>query len=218
MIPGFVLAGGASRRAGSDKARHPSPGRWPMAAWTAGILAAAGCGPVAIVRSQASDERFERPLESWVPDPGAPIPILLDGSPFRHPLWGAAAALRTVDGPCVLVATDLPGLTVEAVRALIASAGRVVACDPEGRPGLLLVALPEDADRAAEIAEREGPIREWVDGWTRIRMEAEILRNRNVPVGPGPVGELLAKVPAATERIAAGERARLAARGVTDPA
>ncbi len=217
MIPGFVLAGGASVRAGSDKARAPSPGRWPMAAWTAGVLAAAGCGPVTIVRSVAIDERFERPLEPWVPDPGAGIPILLDGSPWRHPLFGAAAALRTCAGPALLVATDMPGLTVDAVRALIAAGDRVVATDADGRAALLLVARQGDADRAAALAQADAPIRAWVDGWPRLALPENVLENRNGPAGSGPVADLLGTVPAPTSRMADGEAARLRARGVLSP-
>ena len=94
MTPGFVLAGGRSRRMGRDKALLSVAGV-PMALRVARALADGGCRPVTLIGRQPALA-------------GLGLPVLAEARPdgARHPLWGVAAALEgcEVEG----VATTIP--------------------------------------------------------------------------------------------------------------
>jgi molybdopterin-guanine dinucleotide biosynthesis protein A len=140
-MTGYVLAGGLSRRFGSDKALFPIDGE-PLAVRTARILAVAGLAPVLLVA------RTSRPLG---------LIELLEPDGPRHPLWGVAFALSKGEdaffSPC-----DLPELSVEQVRALHLSGSVAL-----GQPllGVLPVTRAADA-RAAALA--GGSVRAFVAG------------------------------------------------------
>jgi molybdopterin-guanine dinucleotide biosynthesis protein A len=212
-MDGFVLAGGAARRMGVDKARVPFPGRFPMAAHVAGVVAAV-CGRVAIVRA-TDDGRFVDPAgTSW--------PIVVDGGGDRHPLRGIAAALAASTSELALiVACDLPYLTVDDLRAVIAANG--VASDGKGVQPLVAVLPKAWEARARALADAGAAAKALVDGLPQVVLPAASLVGFDAwPVGrPGPVRALLAGLPwldgPARRRVAQAEIARLAARGVVDP-
>jgi molybdopterin-guanine dinucleotide biosynthesis protein A len=103
-VTGVVLAGGASRRFGSDKAVAEVDGV-PMARRVAECLARAGLSPVVAARR----ERHVLGLETWI-EPDGPV----------HPAWGIACALVRAGGEGVFVAPcDVPDLSVDVVRTLI---------------------------------------------------------------------------------------------------
>lgn len=215
-VDGFVLAGGRGTRMGVDKARAAYRG-WPLAVATIGVLRAV-CGRVALARRGAPDGL------PWVLPDGAPIEVLYesdDGEP--HPLWGVAMALAACRTERALVAAcDVPGLSPESLRALIAAGPAVAAAEGLRHP--LVAVLPAAwADRARTLASSGSSVHALVEALPAVELPAEELRDRNRPedLGPGPVATLLAGLPwldeAALTRVRAGEIARLAARGAIDP-
>jgi molybdenum cofactor guanylyltransferase len=115
MVAAAVLAGGASRRMGRDKATLPVGG---VELATLALAAAAQVAdPVVLVAPEGHPAR--RLPGGQVADPG------------RGPLAALAAALRVLDAEHVLVlAGDHPGLRVELLAHLVGQAGRgaAVAC------------------------------------------------------------------------------------------
>ncbi len=79
-LPGYVLAGGASRRMGQDKALLVHEGT-PLALRVARVLASAGCAPVSVVGRQGG-----------LVELGLPV-VVEPEHPGHHPLFGVAAAL-----------------------------------------------------------------------------------------------------------------------------
>ena len=129
-----VLAGGLSRRFGSDKAVHPVDGQ-PMLLRVAAALAVAGAEVFVMsrhVRGVALREVIE-----------------MDGP--RHPLWGVAEALRHAGGDVLFSPCDLPHLEPDHVRRLLAAG---VPAHAQGQP-LFCVVAGGQAELAAQWA-REG--------------------------------------------------------------
>jgi molybdopterin-guanine dinucleotide biosynthesis protein A len=107
-VAGYVLAGGASRRMGRDKALLPVGGV-PLVAHVAGIVAEAA-GSCAIV---APEGRYE----------GLGFPVLCDGWPGEGPLGGIRTALESGGREwSVVAAVDLPRLRAEYLLELVAAA------------------------------------------------------------------------------------------------
>lgn len=126
-VVGVVLAGGASRRFGRDKARYPMPDGRPMVAHVAETLA-----------------RVASPLYLSVRDPSDPppleVPVRVVADPVADagPIAGLYAGLCASAAPwLLLVACDLPFVTEAGLRALLAARtpelDAVVAVDPGGR-------------------------------------------------------------------------------------
>jgi molybdopterin-guanine dinucleotide biosynthesis protein A len=216
VIDGFVLAGGASRRMGSDKARVPRDG-WPAAAVSAAILRLGGCDRVALVRRDPEPPELPAwalPVESWVPDPGAPLEVILDpGGVDRHPLWGVTAALQASRADrCLVAACDL-WFGAGDVRLLLAGPAECVASDSAGRTALFMVLRRERGAEVAALASRGAAVRELTDPLPRIALPDPAVANHN-EARAGPIRSIIRSFgPGA----AAGERARLAARGAMDP-
>ena len=114
---GAVLAGGASRRMGHDKATTPVGGL-PLAAAAARALRAAGADPVLAVGGDA-----------------AALAVLgtttvADDHPGAGPLGGVLTALRHSRAELVVVlACDLPWAGAEAVRRVVAALAGASAAD-----------------------------------------------------------------------------------------
>jgi molybdenum cofactor guanylyltransferase len=115
MVAAAVLAGGASRRMGQDKATMPVGGT-PLAGL---VLAAAARVADPVVLVAPADHPARRLTGALVTDPG------------QGPLAALAAALAVLDAGHVLVlAGDHPGLQVELLAHLVELRGRAeaVAC------------------------------------------------------------------------------------------
>lgn len=148
-ILGVVLAGGASRRMGRDKAALPWTGT-TLARRAAGVLAEV-CGQVVIAGPAA-----------LAPDG---VEAVADVFPGRGPLAGLHAGLARAAGrPMFALACDLPFVGVELVAHLVAAAAAArgdgparawVAADAEGVQPLCGVYAP-DARAVAERRLRDG--------------------------------------------------------------
>lgn len=168
-VAGAVLAGGASRRMGADKALIPVDGV-PLAVRTAQTLRAAGCGPVWLVGSQPALHNLDWPS---LPDaPGA----------GHHPLRGVVAALRASTQPLVLICPcDLPALTADAVRRLLDHGGPCVAHSGDRRHHLLAVLPVTLLQRAQQIMDQQGPARLLVADLPAVTLDPQTTANANTP-------------------------------------
>lgn len=160
----WILAGGRSRRFGSDKALHPVDGR-PLVLVLADRLAAAGLRPGVVGKSPR----------------GLPLPERLEPEPGHHPLYGVAAAL--VDGPALVCPVDLIDLDVARVRRLLdawdAHPGGVYAA---GQP-LLGVFPAHLAAPARAAADAGASVRSFVA--SLVPVDLGPLVNLNRPGGSG---------------------------------
>ena len=122
MSAGIVLAGGASRRMGADKAFVVVDGR-PMVVAVADALWEGGCSPV---ECQGGDvERLA----------GLGMTAFPDTRPGTGPVAAIVDALERTGDTVVVAACDLPGLDAATVRELASSdAAAAFARTGEGRP------------------------------------------------------------------------------------
>ncbi len=138
---GVVLAGGASRRMGQDKALLRPDGGATLLERTIVRFHEAGLEEVAVVVS--TPERA-RSLRAAIPNAGA-VPFLTDATPGRGPLGGLHAALTAYPGRDVLlVACDMPCLDARALRLL---------CAPDAAD----IALPRPDGHDQPLHARYGP-------------------------------------------------------------
>jgi molybdopterin-guanine dinucleotide biosynthesis protein A len=131
VVAAAVLAGGASRRMGRDKATMPVGGT-PLAGL---VLAAAArvADPVVLV---APEGHPARGLVAPASHPARGLAAALVTDPGHGPLAALVAALDALDAGHVLVlAGDHPGLRVELLSHLVGLRGRAeaVACRRGGR-------------------------------------------------------------------------------------
>lgn len=118
---GVLLAGGAGRRIGGDKAVVELLGR-PLLEYPLTVLREAlGDGDVRVVAKR----------DTVLPPLGGRAGVWIEPDEPRHPLAGILHALKLARGrPVLVVAGDLPLLTVAVLRAL-------VDCDLEGSPAVI---------------------------------------------------------------------------------
>jgi len=168
VMPGFVLAGGASRRMGRDKARLLLGGT-PLSVRTAAVLVAGGCDPVHLVSKDAS-----------LADLG--LPLIQDTEHAHHPLYGIAAALEATRSPLALFAPcDLIRLDPETVAQMMDHGQPCVASSSEGDHPLLVV-LPTDlAAQARALAQQGASAHTLVEGLCRLVVSPEVLYDANRP-------------------------------------
>jgi molybdenum cofactor guanylyltransferase len=174
---GVVLAGGAGRRlvhAGGNrpvsKPAAPLEGR-PLVAYPLGALAGV-CDRLAVVCKREtvlppidSAERWEEPDEP------------------RHPLTGIVHALERTQAPTLVCAADMPFVTPEVLRALLAAVGEApaaVAATGRGLEPLLALYRPA-ALPGLRAAPPEDPLRTTVAGLepARVPVAEEVARSVN---------------------------------------
>ncbi len=138
---GVVLAGGASRRMGQDKALLRLDGEATLLECAIARLHEAGLEEVAVVVS--TPERAHS-LRAAMPKAGA-VPFLVDAEPGHGPLGGLHAALTAYpERDVLLVACDMPRLDARALRLL---------CAPDAAD----IVLPRLAGRDQPLHARYGP-------------------------------------------------------------
>jgi molybdopterin-guanine dinucleotide biosynthesis protein A len=108
-VAGAVLAGGASRRMGRDKALLEVRGV-AMARLVADALADAGCEPVVAI---GGDERALAALG---------LRVVADRWPGEGPLGAILTALEDASVPTLVVACDLPWMNASVLESVIAVA------------------------------------------------------------------------------------------------
>jgi molybdopterin-guanine dinucleotide biosynthesis protein A len=212
---GYVLAGGRSIRMGQNKARLPCRGV-SCAAWLCETLEAAGLEPWLVLR--VADGL------PWVDRRGQPIRRLFeppwDGA---HPLWGFAAALEhSADQPFVVVPCDVPGLAVGSIRRMV-EAAPVIAVDGDGRRHPLVGAFSPGVFHATDLRGRAlagGRVLDVFSSLAVMELPSDELVNWNSPADTptSPIEALERAAPDGVDRrrLAEGERARMASRGVVD--
>jgi molybdopterin-guanine dinucleotide biosynthesis protein A/rhodanese-related sulfurtransferase len=134
---GVILAGGQSRRMGTDKSLLRIDGR-PMVIAVADALWEARCQPV---ECQGGDAAALA---------GVGLDVVADATPGSGPVRAIAEALRRHQAGTVIVACDLPALDAATVRAVIDAgdaAGKVAVAATGERTHLVLYVPAELADR-----------------------------------------------------------------------
>ncbi len=218
VIPGFVLAGGASSRMGFDKARAPW-GSLPMAIHVAEQVASV-CASVTLIRRGRADGL------PWLRADGSAAHVIHEPDEGRrHPLRGVLEALDRSSGPLLVTPCDVPRLRPEHFARLVerARAPGVVATDGERSHPLVAVLWPELRPVVEELFRVEGPARRLADGLDAVALPAEALVNLNRPdqLPPTSLDRLWQarrwSSDDARARALEGERVRLAAWGVLPP-
>lgn len=205
----LILAGGASRRLGRDKAWEEVGG----APVIARLLEATRAfrDTVISVREVAP---FERRLAAHgIPEPGRRLRLVADASPDRGPVAGLAAGLGAARlDPVLVLACDLPFVTGALCRALVerAAAGDADAVVPsvDGRRQPLCAAYRRRVGReaAALLAEPAGRNPSVRDLLARLEVAT---------IDASDVGPLLADID--TPDDLARARARAASEAEGDP-
>lgn len=172
LVAGVVLAGGASRRMGRDKALIAVDGI-PMVVRVASVLRDAGCDPVAVV---GGDTDALGALG---------LTVVPDEHPGAGPLGGIITALRWASGPVIVTACDLPHLDPVTVRAVIAAPPAEVAVATTDRVEPLLARWDHSALTALTAAHDAGERAVHVAlahlRWVGVHVQPEALRNVNTP-------------------------------------
>lgn len=181
LFDGVVLAGGASSRMGCDKAGLVTDGRTWLRRSVSWLRDA---GAVRVHVSSMSEEHA-----------AADGPVLRDRVPGSGPLGGIERALDVCSGPLVLVlAVDMPGMTVGFLRGLVSRCGPSRGVVPRRAAGWepLVAVYPTQAHALAVQHLREG-LRSargfaqacwqagWVEAWDVAEPEARCLANCNTP-------------------------------------
>jgi len=158
-LAGLVLAGGASRRMGRDKARLPIRGKM-LSEIMVETLRAAGCEPVLIS------------------GPGG----IKDMYPGQGPLAGIHAAFDHLGKAeaMLIVPVDMPALSAESLKTLAEVDGEAVLYEGQSLP-LKLANAPHIRQRLEAILSEEGgdwSIRNFVRGLNARTLEAVGLNAR----------------------------------------
>ena len=177
-LAAVVLAGGASRRMGRDKATMPHPARpeLTMIEHTVAIVAAR-CDPVLVVAAEGQS----------LPDLG--VTVLRDGAPGLGPLVATGRGLRAASGAgrdrAFVAAVDMPHLATELVELLARHGDADVVLPWDGRDhylaGIYRTTLADRIDVLAATGARS--MRALTETVTirRIEVPSSLLSNANRP-------------------------------------
>ncbi|MEA2450079.1 MAG: molybdenum cofactor guanylyltransferase [Thermoleophilaceae bacterium] len=169
---GILLAGGAGRRIGGEKAARLLAGR-PLASYPAAALRAV-CERVAIVAKPGTDLPELEGVERWDGEPAEP----------RHPLTGIVYALERADEPVLVCAADMPFVTAEALRTLMSAGGdtAIVAVAGGVLQPVLAVYAPSALD-ALRAAEPDAPLTRTVEALdpVRVALPPPLVRSVDTP-------------------------------------
>jgi len=191
---GVVLAGGAGRRIGGDKATVELAGR-PLLLY-----------PLAAVRAVLRDVAVVAKRDTALPPLDAAVAIWLEPDEPRHPLSGVLHALQRARGrPVLVVAGDLPLLAPSLVRRLARAGARGAPAVVPRAGGRLqplcarydAAALPalegfDPAQRLSDVVTALGPLVLDVDDETSFFNvnRPEDLLQASALLGPGRGGDV----------------------------
>jgi molybdopterin-guanine dinucleotide biosynthesis protein A len=175
-VVGAILAGGASRRMGRDKALL-EVGGIAMARRVADALTDAGCASVYAVGGDT------------VGLGAIGVRVVADRWPGEGPLGGILTALDVATAPTLVVACDLPWLTASTLQAVIAAAvaspdADVVAASTDRLEPLCALWLPRARDALHDAFDAgERAVHRAMDGLrvATCRVDAAAVRNVNAP-------------------------------------
>ena len=168
---GAILAGGRGTRMGGSKAARELAGR-PLVAWPAAALAAV-CSRVVVVAKPSSEVPLLDGVERW-DEPESPV----------HPAVGLLHALTAAGEEVLVCAADMPFVTVDALRALVAAArppATIAVADGRLQP-LLGVYWPAAAP-ALEAVLPDGPLTRGVESLEPelVELPAHVVRSIDNP-------------------------------------
>jgi molybdopterin-guanine dinucleotide biosynthesis protein A len=177
-VNGAILAGGAGTRLGGvSKAMLELDGR-PLAAHVAEALAqvcdhlAVVCKPDTELPDLPGVERWEEPVEP------------------RHPLTGIVHALERAGGPVLVCAVDMPWVTADACRSILAAASSGSAAAVATAAGTICPVFAAYAPEALPVltaAPPGAPLREAVERLdpVRVALPPALVRSVNAPADLG---------------------------------
>ena len=165
----FVLAGGASRRFGHDKARFEVQGR-PMVAHVVDVLLQAGLEPCLVVRDSA------------LSDLGFPLLREPEADGF-YPLRGMVFALETLalGESALFCPCDVPFLDLPSVQSLLLTPAPAVAFDGERVHPLIAHYAHEHRDRLHDHIQRQASALQFGESAQRVLVSPHAVRNINHP-------------------------------------
>ena len=168
-VRAFVLAGGASTRFGSDKARHEINGV-AMVVRVARAFESAGLQVTVVAR----DNRLS--------DYGFPVLVESESGPL-HPLAGVVAGLESLqEGESALFAPcDVPFFSAIEVTSMAESAAPAIAVSMDSKKTHPLIAHYNKSQLpfARGILRAEGPVRRLASGATLVQLSEASLSNLN---------------------------------------
>jgi molybdenum cofactor guanylyltransferase len=191
-VIGVVLAGGAGRRLRvPSKAAVELAGR-PLVAYPLAALASV-CERVAVVCKPATELPSLDGVERW-DEPELP----------RHPLVGISHALEQADEPVLVCAADMPFVTADACRTILAAAGAgggsnaAVAVAGGVLQPVFGVYAPMALD-AFRAADQDAPLTDTVEALepVRVALPPALVRSVNTPEELAEAEEELAGAPSA---------------------
>lgn len=155
QVTGIILAGGSSRRMGTEKALLPLPGNKQLTfvEHLAALLAEQCCQVLLVARDEAQATRYARV---------AGVRILLDKVPDRGPLMGLYSGLSAMDtaisSHALVMAVDMPLVQAELVAFLLAQPRSDALIVPvvKGVPQVLCAIYPHSVLRLIEQRLQEG--------------------------------------------------------------
>ena len=140
-----ILAGGRSRRFGSDKAFHPVDG---VPLWKHQLAKVEALMPSEILISANAQQLFQSEHR-----------VIVDESPDFGPLGALVSCLRSTRlGRLLVVAVDMPGIPMQLLGELACAGGGAVAVHENGMPEPLAAVYPAEILPLAETQLASGQL------------------------------------------------------------
>jgi molybdopterin-guanine dinucleotide biosynthesis protein A len=163
----FVLAGGASKRFGQDKASYLVNGK-PMVMWVVEAIRAAGLSVSLVVRDASLR--------------GLGVPLIVEPESVGHyPLRGVLAGLEALKAgeTALFCPCDLPFLTEKSVQQMAGAVAPAVAFDGERVHPLLALLGTGAVGALLEHISNQGSATAFFEGAERVLLPTAELRNVN---------------------------------------
>ena len=180
VVHGFVLAGGASRRMGTNKALLKFPNDRPMLETAHQTLQSVCVDVRIVVKADQIDHHWPTEFDYLCESPNQTL---------RHPLAGVVAALNTLkpDELALFVPCDTPFLCVKTLKQMIDFAHshrheRVCLVDTDGEKHPLHCLLSRaELARTQRYLDEQRPVRVFAQSFATFVAPSATLRNINQP-------------------------------------